>query len=115
LLILRVDAPLYSANVRAVHRLILEAVDALDPKPTVVLVDVTAVATITTTILGVMQETLEQLDERGVKMWIAAFPERALRIARKLPHWADWADSVFPTVAEGVAAYRDRKAGPGSV
>ena len=84
LLVLRVDGPLYTANVRSVNRKIADAVDeghALE----VVVVDVSAVAMLTVTVLDEVADLRRELDARGVELWVvgaraaACSPSRSTR------------------------------------
>lgn len=108
LLVLRVAAPLYTANARVVQRQIVGRVDDADPTPDVVLVDATVVGRLTVTVLSVFRELDQQLRDRGVEMWISSLPPDALRQAHVAPGWAelDRAGRLHATTRRAVAAYR---------
>ncbi|HEV7761950.1 MAG TPA: SulP family inorganic anion transporter [Acidimicrobiales bacterium] len=110
LLVLRVGAPLYTANVRGVATRILEHVAAADPGPEVVVVDATVVGRLSVTCLSVFRELDRQLADQGVELWFASLPPRALAQAHLAPGWASWdrAGRLHPTATAAVAAYRAR-------
>ncbi|HKY67599.1 MAG TPA: SulP family inorganic anion transporter [Acidimicrobiales bacterium] len=108
LLVLRVGAPLYTANARTVQRLIVDRVAAAGRPVRVVVLDATVVGRLTVTVLGVGRELEQQLAEQGVEIWIASLPPRALAQAHEAPGWAAMAAAgqLYPTAAEAVAAFR---------
>ena len=88
LLVLRFDGPLYTANVRSANRKIADAVDqghALE----VVVVDVSAVAMLTVTVLDEVADLRRELDARGVELWVSALARRVLPVAQHAPHWSE--------------------------
>jgi len=85
LLVLRIGAPLYTANARAAQARVLARVDAAHPHPHVLVLDATVTGRITTTVLVIMRELDTQLAERGVTMWVSSLPPRALEQARLTP------------------------------
>ena len=85
LLVLRFDGPLYTANIRSANRRIVAAVDAAEPRPELVVVDATAVAVLTVTVIDEFQQIEHELLTRDVELWIAALPPRSLATARKTP------------------------------
>ena len=87
LLVLRIGAPLYTANVREVQREIVRRVDAADPRPRVLVLDATVVERLSVTVLQVLREMAQQLSDEGVELWIASLPPRALAQARRAPGW----------------------------
>lgn len=110
LLVLRVGAPLYTANARTVQREVLSRVAGAGRPVDVVLVDATVVGRLTVSVLEAVRELDEQLAEQDVEMWIAALPPRALEQAHMAPRWADMAahGRLHPTAAAAVSTYRDR-------
>ena len=108
LLVLRIGAPLYTANARAAQARVLALVDAADPHPHVLILDATVAGRITTTVLAIMRELDTQLAERGITMWVSSLPPRALEQARLTPEWAAWtaAGRFHRTTAAAVAAYQ---------
>jgi high affinity sulfate transporter 1 len=110
LMIVRIDAPLYTANVRtAVKRVEARVADAARPVR-VVVIDATSIGDLSMTVLAAMRDSDRALAERGVTMWVSAMPERALARAHRAPAWAEWtaAGRLWPTVDDAVAAYRTR-------
>jgi sulfate permease, SulP family len=108
LLILRVDGPLYTANVRGVNRRLLDAVDA--GKPTTLVLDTAAVVGLPVTVLDRFTDLQRELDTRAVSLWVAALAPRAMATARQLPGWAEAerAGRIFPTSVAAVRAYVGR-------
>jgi MFS superfamily sulfate permease-like transporter len=107
LLVLRIGAPLYTANARGVQAKILDRVAATDPRPRVLVLDGTAVGALSATTLTVFRELDRQLADQGIELWLAALPPRALAQARQLPAWdgLDAAGRLHPTAREAVAAF----------
>ena len=117
LLVLRFDAPLYTANVRGVARKVLAAVEGEEARPDVMLLDATVVGLLSTTVAHELAELSRELRARGVTLWLAGLPPRALETARRLPRWeaAAQAGRMHPTARAAVAAYESGRAetGPG--
>ena len=109
LLVLRLDGPLYTANVRKANRLLVEAVDAR--KPTLLVVDATVQALLPVTVIDQLQDIERELAARDVELWIAALPPRSLATARKTPRWRELeaAGRVHPTALAAVRAFRSRQ------
>ena len=107
LLVLRLDAPLYTANVRSVNRQVLDRASARQDVKVVVL-DASAVAVLTVMVMDQWLELSAQLHERGVTLWVAALSAQALAEVRKSSRWADIEASghLFPTSLAAVRAYR---------
>jgi MFS superfamily sulfate permease-like transporter len=111
LLVLRLDAPLYTANVRSVNRRVLEAA-ARRPGTRVLVLDATAQGQLTTTIIDEGAELDRALREHGVVLWMAALQPGALQTARDLPGWDDLVASgrAHHTALGAVRAYLDADA-----
>jgi SulP family sulfate permease len=109
LLALRFDGPLYTANVRSANRKTLCAVDAAHDVDVLVL-DTSAQGMLPVTVIDEMGNLEHELAERGVTLWIAALPPKALATARLLPRWRELetAGHLFPTTLAAVKSYRDR-------
>jgi high affinity sulfate transporter 1 len=107
LLAMRVQGPLYTANVRSVCRKLLAAVDE-HPGTDTLLVDGTAVGQLGVTIVNQVEELERELGDRGVALWFASLAPKALETARRLPRWTELAEArrVHPTTAAAVRAYR---------
>lgn len=108
LLILRIDAPLYTANVRTATRHVEARVTAAARPLRVVLVDATAIGGLSMTILSAVRDSDRALAEQGVTLWVSSLRPRTADMARRSPGWPDWAASgrVWPTVTDAVTAYR---------
>jgi sulfate permease, SulP family len=107
LLVLRIGAPLYTANVREAQRQIVGRVEAAEPPPRVVVVDATVVGRLSVTTLQVFRELDQELRDRGVELWIASLPPRALEQARTAPGWdaMDRAGRLHPTARAALDAF----------
>jgi MFS superfamily sulfate permease-like transporter len=105
LLVLRIDGPLYTANVRGVNRRILHAVDAA--APSTLILDTAAVGTASVTVIDHFADLERELAERGVRFWIAALPPRALATARLTPRWDELAAGgrLYPTALSALRTY----------
>jgi sulfate permease, SulP family len=108
LLVLRLGGPLYTANARAAQRSILAGVDAADPKPEVVILDVGALGRVSVTVLDALRDLDRSLQERHVTLWLAGLPDRALETARRTTWWHSWEESgrVWRSAEDAVAAHR---------
>ena len=108
LLVLRIDGPLYTANVHTVNRRILEAVDRA--RPDTVVVDMAAVAMVTVTVALQFVDLERELDSRGVTIWVADLPPRTLELVRNMPRWDEFeaAGRVHATALAATRAYRVR-------
>jgi MFS superfamily sulfate permease-like transporter len=109
LLVLRFDGPLYTANIRPVNDKLVRAVDATDGT-NVLLLDMSAVAALTLTVMDEMTTLEHALDERGITVWIAALPPRALATAKLTVRWDELRRNgqLFPTTLGAIHAYRGR-------
>ena len=73
------------------------------------MLDTSAVPGLPVTVLDQFADLQRELDARGVTLWIAALPPRALATARQLPGWADRgsrAGRMFPTSLAAVEDVR---------
>jgi MFS superfamily sulfate permease-like transporter len=106
LLVLRFDGPLYTANVRSENQKILRAVDAR-PGTRVVVIDGTALAQVTVTVIDEVAELETALGERGVTLWFAGLTPAASATAHKLPRWSELeaAGRVHPTSLSAIQAF----------
>lgn len=111
LLMLRFDAPLYTANIRSVNRKVVSEVDARAGTEVLVL-DATPVSQLSTTVAAEFSELDRELDDRGVTLWVAGLPPRALDAARQTPLWPELEQGgrLHPTSLEAVHAFRARSA-----
>ena len=107
LLILRVDGPLFTANVRSVARQVESATIDRGDVRTVVL-DLSAVGAMSVMVMDQLSELSRELGERGATMWVAALPPRAFATVRETPRWAtiEATGIMFPTSLAAVRAFR---------
>ena len=89
LLILRLDGPLYTANVRSVNRKLLDAVDGR-PDARVLVVDATVQARLSFTVINELPTLEHELADRDITLWFAGLPPVALETARQLPRWDEF-------------------------
>ena len=106
LIILRVNGPLYTANVRSTNRKLVAAADAR-PDTQVVVLDLTAQGRLSLTATHQFSDLEQEFDERGIALWVVAIPPDALKLARQTPRWQEVADAgrLYPTA---LAAVRSR-------
>ncbi|HET8930449.1 MAG TPA: SulP family inorganic anion transporter [Acidimicrobiales bacterium] len=110
LVVLHIDGPLYAANVRRVHRAVLEVADARTPR-TVVL-DAGAMARTTVTVIDQLAELHDQLADRGVALWFAGLSPDVLAMAQRTVRWSDIVAEgrLHSTAAAAMRAHRsDRR------
>ena len=110
LLVLRIAAPIYTANARGIQGRVLAAAEAADPPPDVVVLDATVVGGLSVTALTVGRELERQLADQGAELWITSLPPRALAQAHEAPGWSRLVSGgrLHPTATAAVAAYRAR-------
>ena len=84
LIILRVNGPLYTANVRSTNRKLVAAADAR-PDTQVVVLDLTAQGRLSLTATHQFSDLEQEFDERGIALWVVAIPPDALKLARQTP------------------------------
>lgn len=108
LLLLRVDGPLYTANVRSVDRKVLAAVDAAHPDTLVL--DLSAVGLLPVSVIDELKELSHELQRRDVRLWLAALQPRSLATVRELPRWVELeaGGHFYPSSLAAARAHRDR-------
>lgn len=105
-LALRLDQGLYTANAQANVTEILRLTGAQQPPVSAVVLDVGRLRRISITVLDAMEGLDRELAHRGVVLHLAALPEAAATVARKV----DWyrglesAGRVHASVEEGLSA-----------
>ena len=106
LLVLRVDGPLYSGNVRSATQAVLDSVDRRSDSRVVVL-DASAVPMMTVMVTDKVIELSNTLADRHVTLWVAALTTDALAGARRGPRWEEFERSgcLFPTAMAAVRAF----------
>lgn len=88
-LVLRTQAALYTANLRANTRTVRTMTLSADPPPKTLVVNLSRQLTISTTILDGLRDLDADLAAAGVRVEFAAMPASALTLARRWPWWQD--------------------------
>jgi sulfate permease, SulP family len=111
LLLVRIESPLYFGNAHRVIDRVAELVHRADPRPRVLLLDLSAVPDADTTAMAVLAERADRLASSGTELWLAAMTDRVLAMARRGPRWARLEETgrVFPTVAAAVETFQARQ------
>jgi SulP family sulfate permease len=104
LLIIRFDADLFFANANVFADGVREAVDATDPKPSVVLFDAESVSDIDSTALLVMRDLRKELAAEGIDLWAARLKTRVTETVDRTG--AEEFGRRFPTVRVAVKAFQ---------
>jgi SulP family sulfate permease len=109
LLLVRLDGPLYTANVRSVNRKIVAAVEG-HPGTEVVVLDATSVARLTLTVTQEFSELDCELHDLGVVAWVAGLAPPARSMLERLPLFAELERDgrVHPTTLAALNAFRAR-------
>ena len=115
LLLLRIDGPMYTANVRRITRSIRERVELATPS--VVVLDVSAIVKTSVTVVDQLIELDQALRSDGIDLWYADVSPGADAPARDRSEWLDIVSRgrVFPSAHAALRAYRElaaRDAGP---
>ena len=103
--VVRLDAPLIFANAEAFHARVVDVVDAADPPPLGVVIDLETVDTIDTDGGDELRSIKDELDERGVQLAISRLNfegREALRSNDVYDRIGD--DMFFPTIDGAVRA-----------
>ena len=108
LLVLRPVALIYFANGPRLRRRLLDLVDAADPAPRVLLLDLDAVPDIDVTALDVVAGLEADLAGRGVTLSLTNLNDRPLDMLRRLPEAAAWEPRLFREPDDAVAAFSER-------
>ena len=107
LLIIRFDADLFFANANIFADAVRGAIEAADPKPSVVLIDAESVSDVDSTAVSVVLELRAELEGEGIKLWVA-------RLKTQLADQIERADGTrperyaYPSVRSAVAAFEAR-------
>lgn len=110
LLVVRVDGPLYTANVGRVNRRVLAVLDSvLADRPVDVLVlDLTSAGPLPYTVLDQARDLDRELRSRGVELWASGLPQSARDRVDTIALWHELEDHgrVHPTAIAAVRAHR---------
>jgi sulfate permease, SulP family len=121
LLALRPVGPIYFANAPRLGVRLLRRVDAADPPPKVLVMDLGAVPDIDVTVVDLLAGFDAELRERGVTLWLADLNARPLDMLRRLRHADAWERRLFLDLDDAATAFAashssssgdDRPAGP---
>ena len=101
-LVLRPRGRLNFANVRLTNERIVAAIDAVDPPPRVVILDVVAVPDLEITAVAALHELADDLRDRGTRLWVA----RLTPVERQMMERYGGSDAIrlFVSPAEAVTA-----------
>jgi SulP family sulfate permease len=108
LLVVRPVASIYFANGPRVRARLLALVDAADPPPRVLVLDLGAVPDIDVTALDVLASFDADLRGRGITLWLANLNARPLDMLRRLPDAAGWERRLFREVDDAATAFATR-------
>jgi sulfate permease, SulP family len=115
LLIVRIESSLYFGNAQRIFDRVAALVTEAEPRPQVLVLDMSAVADIDTTAIVVARERIGALERAGFEFWVAQLTESALAIAERTPRWPALvaSEEVYPSIAAAVEAFQRRaEAGP---
>ena len=104
LLVLRPRGRLHFANMRRTSERIVAAIEASDPPPRVVILDVVAVPDLEITAVAGLHELAADLHERGTELWIASLTPAERRMIER--YGETGAVTVFATPEDALAAAR---------
>jgi sulfate permease, SulP family len=105
MLVLRPVAPIYFANAPRLRGRLLELVDACDPPPRVLVLDLDAVPDIDVTALDLLPSFDADLRERSITLWLANPNDRPLDMLRRLPDADAWERRLFGDLDAAAAAH----------
>jgi SulP family sulfate permease len=105
MLVLRPVAPIYFANGPRLRGRVLDLVDACDPPPRVLVLDLDAVPDIDVTALDLLPSFDADLRERSITLWLANPNARPLDMLRRLPDADAWERRLFGDLDAAAAAF----------
>jgi sulfate permease, SulP family len=110
LLIARIESPLYFGNAQRVLDGLAQIVQEEDPRPRVLLLDMSAVSDADTTAAAVLAERSERLGSMGVDLWLAGMTDKVLELARRGPSWArlEHDGRVHPSISSAIRSFQAR-------
>ena len=103
-LVLRPRGRLHFANVRRTNERIVAAIEANDPPPKVVILDVVAVPDLEITAVAALHDLAENLRERGTQLWVASLTPAEQRMMER--YGGGDGLPLFATPREAVTAAR---------
>ena len=107
-LVLRLDGPLYTANVRAANRRIRAALETADADVRTVVVDASTLGMVSLAVVDQFADLERDLAEGGATLVVAGLSPPASALARRSPRWRELAAAgrVPPTALAAVRALR---------
>jgi MFS superfamily sulfate permease-like transporter len=93
---------------------VLGLVDAADPSPRVLVLDLGAVPDIDVTAIDLLAEFDAELRGRGITLWMVNLNERPLDMLRRAPEAGTYTPRLFREVDDAVAAFADPRTSPPS-
>jgi MFS superfamily sulfate permease-like transporter len=96
---------LHFANVRRTNERIVAAIEASDPPPRVVILDVVAVPDLEITAVAGLHDLAEDLRERGTQLWVASLTPDEQRMIKR--YGGEDGLPLFATPREAVTAARE--------
>jgi len=104
-LVIRLDAPLYYANALTVSELVMEAVEATDPRPRSIVFDATALDSLDITSAEMLEKLVRKLRADGIELVVAEAHAPVVAFARRTGLLAQLGDGrIYPTVDAAVHA-----------
>ena len=101
-LVIRPSGRLHFANVRRANERIVAAIDAADPPPQVVILDVVAIPDLEITAIAAMHDLADDLRDRGMQIWVASLTPDERRMIERYGEPDDL--RLFASPAEAIAA-----------
>jgi sulfate permease, SulP family len=98
-------APIYFANAPRLRGRLLGLVDAAQPPPRVLVLDLGAVPDIDVTALDLLPAVDADLRRRGITLWLANLNERPLDMLRRLPDADAWERRLFLELDDAAAEF----------
>jgi SulP family sulfate permease len=110
LLIVRIESAIYFGNAQRIFDHVAALVAEAEPRPQVLVLDMSAVADIDTTAIVVARERAAALERAGIEFWVARLTESAMAIAERTPRWPAMvaSEEVYPSIAAAVEAFQRR-------
>jgi sulfate permease, SulP family len=108
LLLLHLDASLYTGNAQPTQDAVLAAVLDADPRPRAVVVEASSVHHVSIPFLDAVDGLHTDLAEEGIALFVTSLPAEMLEVARRSPSFAAFerAGGVQPTVDDAIEKAR---------
>ena len=112
LLVLRPVSGIYYANAPRLRERLLGLVDAADPPPRVLVLDLGAVPDIDVTAIDLLAGFDADLRGRGITLWMVNLNERPLDMLRRSPEAERYEPRLYREIDDAVAAFADPRTSP---